>query len=74
MVYKAESSSGVSAGKSEDKRRRLRPIRAKEIEEDEEEDKQVREEKSQREMCHGQSTKLSRDEISPPPSDSSHEI
>ena len=55
----------------EDKWKRWRPVRAKEIKEDEEEDKQVREEKSQRKMCHGQSTKLSRDEISPPPLDSS---
>ena len=81
-VYKAESSSGESAVKAaaadastqtEDKRRRRRPVRAKEIEEEDEDDEQVREEKSQREICHGQSTELSRDEISPPPSDSSPE-
>ncbi|XP_075634139.1 protein SOSEKI 5 [Castanea sativa] len=80
-VYKAESSSGESAGKAaadastqtEDKRRRRRPVRAKEIEEEEEDDEQVRDEKSQRDICHGQSTELSRDEISPPPSDSSPE-
>jgi hypothetical protein len=77
-VYKAESS-GESAGKAaadastqtEDKRRRRRPAREKEYAEEEE--REEREEKGQREMCQSQSTELSRDEISPPPSDSSPE-
>lgn len=75
-VYKAESS-GESAGKAaadastqtDDKRRRRRLVREKEHAEEEEE----REEKGQREMCQSQTTELSRDEISPPPSDSSPE-
>ena len=45
----------------------------KEIEEDEEEDEQVHEEKSQCEMCHGQIIELSKDEISPLLLDSSPE-
>ncbi|KAE8038994.1 hypothetical protein FH972_011448 [Carpinus fangiana] len=73
-VYKAESS-GESSGKAaadastqtDDKRRRRRPVREKEQAEEEEE------EKGQQEMCQSQSTELSRDEISPPPSDSSPE-
>ena len=79
-VYKAESSC-ESAGKAaadastqtDDKRRRRRQVKAKEIEEEEEEEERVREEKGQREMYQSQSTELRRDEISPPPSDSSPE-
>uniref|UniRef100_A0A5B6ZJM8 SOSEKI DIX-like domain-containing protein n=1 Tax=Davidia involucrata TaxID=16924 RepID=A0A5B6ZJM8_DAVIN len=70
-VYKSESS-GESAGRApadastqtDDKRRRRRALR--EVEEDE------REENS-KEAYQNQSTELSRDEISPPPSDSSPE-
>ncbi|KAG7949872.1 hypothetical protein I3843_13G085500 [Carya illinoinensis] len=73
-VYKAESS-GESAGKAaadastqtDEKRRRRRSVREKEDEE------VAREEKAQRETCQSRSTELSRDEISPPPSDSSPE-
>lgn len=74
-VYKSESS-GDSAEKAaadastqtDDKRRRRRPVR-----EIEEELVGGREEKGQRETCESQSTELSREEISPPPSDSSPE-
>ncbi|CAK9140219.1 unnamed protein product [Ilex paraguariensis] len=71
-VYKAEST-GESAGRAaadastqtDDKRRRRRPIR--EVEEEEEiEDKN-------KEPYQNHSTELNRDEISPPPSDSSPE-
>ncbi|XP_028059418.1 protein UPSTREAM OF FLC [Camellia sinensis] len=72
-VYKAECT-GESAGRAaadastqtDDKRRRRRAIR--EIEEEEEEEKS-------KESCENenQSTELSREEISPPPSDSSPE-
>ncbi|XP_065623622.1 protein SOSEKI 5-like [Quercus suber] len=80
-VYKVELSFNKSFGKAaadvstqtKDKRRRRKPVRAKEIEEDEEEGEQVHEEKSQCEMCHGQSTKLSGDKISPSLSYSSPE-
>lgn len=75
-VYKAESF-GESAGKAaadastqtDDKRRRRRAAR------EEEENEKVREGggKSEGEICESQSTELSRDEISPPPSDSSPE-
>ena len=74
-VYKAESI-GESAGKAaadastqtDDKRRRRRQaIR------EEEETVAEPEEKGQRPMYDGQSTELSREEISPPPSDSSPE-
>lgn len=69
-VYKAESV-GDSAGKAaadastqtDDKRRRRRPLVREEKEEG----------KAHQETCQGQSTELSRDEISPPPSDSSPE-
>ena len=74
-VYKAESI-GDSAGKAaadastqtDDKRRRRRLV----IKEDEKDEPEL-EEKGQREMYESQSTELSRDEISPPPSDSSPE-
>lgn len=75
-VYKTESASG-SAGRAaadastqtDDKRRRRRALR-----EEKEEGEKVQNEGGQRElMCRSQSTELSRDEISPPPSDSSPE-
>lgn len=74
-VYKAESV-GDSAGKAaadastqtDDKRRRRRALR-----EEKEEREEVQEEKAHPEMYQSQSTELSRDEISPPPSDSSPE-
>ncbi|PON59001.1 Protein UPSTREAM OF FLC [Parasponia andersonii] len=75
-VYKAESI-GESAGKAaadastqtDDKRRRRRALR----EEGEKDEPEPELEKGQREMYEIQSTELSRDEISPPPSDSSPE-
>lgn len=76
-VYKAESV-GDSAGKAaadastqtDDKRRRRRAASG---EKEEENEKVHKEGKSQPEIFESQSTELSRDEISPPPSDSSPE-
>ncbi|KAJ7947699.1 protein UPSTREAM OF FLC [Quillaja saponaria] len=75
-VYKSEAI-GESAGKvaadastqTDDKRRRRRGIR----EEKEKAIEEVEGENSPQEICHNQSTELSREEISPPPSDSSPE-
>lgn len=74
-VYKTESV-GEAAGRvaadastqTDEKRHRRRVIREEHGDEDHEEKSQ-----SQHEACNGQSTELSRDDISPPPSDSSPE-
>ncbi|XP_027347824.1 protein UPSTREAM OF FLC [Abrus precatorius] len=80
-VYKSESF-GDSAGKiaadastqTDDKRRRRRTAREKEGEEEKSEiEVEMEGERVPHGTCHNQSTELSREEISPPPSDSSPE-
>ncbi|GLT65064.1 hypothetical protein SLA2020_375160 [Shorea laevis] len=77
-VYKAESNSESSrrlaadaSTQTEDKQRRRKPVKEAEIEELEEEKSQSQ--SQSQELDQNQRTELSREEISPPPSDSSPE-
>ncbi|KAK2643161.1 hypothetical protein Ddye_024924 [Dipteronia dyeriana] len=75
-VYKTEPASestrrlaADASTQTDDKRRRRRPIK---VEEDEDDEKNQSQSQSQ-DSCENQTTELSREEISPPPSDSSPE-